>query len=264
MANRAHSTVDAYRNIPLLTGPENFRQWQDALDGFARRKNYVRIFKGTEAEPFRRPIPQSATHGSQQYHDIRPRDECAGDNPPDGPQQLNALPPNIPPKLDEDQMEKWGKWQARENPARAAIIETIAPALRSIIRDAWSAHDCLTALQTKFMSSSMDHKRAAKAKVVKMRLRENCTPQEMRDHLEDFCDNVYQLEQVGVAWDDFTRCDAFLNSLCHNTAELLQLKWSITCAALAKPEDFETLATTFSSLAEQHRLRWENDDPSCD
>ncbi|BEJ15305.1 hypothetical protein CspHIS471_0410720 [Cutaneotrichosporon sp. HIS471] len=252
-----HVTVDAYRTIPLLTGPENYRLWKDALEGFARRKNYVRIFSGSETEPFRRRIPAGVLPSTAAYHVIRPQGEHAGDNPPSGNQAIHAAAEHGA-DLTDDEMTKWEAWQGRENPARASIIETIAPSLRTTLHPAWSASDCLEALRTKFTSSSTDHKRAAKAKVTTMRLRDNSTPHEMRTHLDTFRDELYHSEQVGVIWSDFDRCDVFLASLPTDTTELLQLKWTTVCAAMGHDEDFDTLASVYSQLAEQHRLRWES------
>ncbi|BEI90079.1 uncharacterized protein CcaverHIS019_0301490 [Cutaneotrichosporon cavernicola] len=239
-----HTTVDAYRTIPLLTGPENFQQWQESVDAFARCKNLIRIFKGTDTEPFRRPIPPHVAAGTPEYLSIRPSTDRAGDNPPIGALQTVTFPAAHGPALDDDDMAKWESWQARENPAHAAIMETISANLRSTIHNAWSAFDCLATLQSKFITTSGSHKRAAKAK-------------EMRSHLETFRYYLHQSELVGVPWTDFDRSDVFLNSLPDDMTELIHLKWDTACVSVGREEDFEILMTTYSSFTEQRRLRWE-------
>lgn len=213
------------------------------------------ILNGTEAEHYRHAIPANVPTGSAAYLVIRPRGERAGDNPPRGAAPVRDLPDNRF-ELSEAEMAKWEKWQERENPARAAIIDTIAPSLRVVVREVWSAAECVAALKAKFTTSSNDHMRAAKAAVTSMRLRENCTQSDMRIHLNTFRDNIYLPEQVGVAWSDFDRCDSFLTSLPYDVAELLQLKWSIASLAALTQNSFEVLSDLYATVTMQYRLCW--------
>lgn len=196
----------------------------------------------------RPPVPPSTLPSA-------PKTSARG-KPPLGRAQIPDLPQDDPGELDDAEMEKGERWQARENPTRAAIIETIALSLRSSIRDAWSAFDCFNLLKHKVTSSSTDHKRAAKAKVTNLRLSDNRTPEEMRAHLDTFRDLVHKSKQVGLTWSNFNLCDIFLASLPPHTNEPLHLKWDTACKVLGVEEDFVAL-TVYITFTEQYRLRWE-------
>lgn len=244
-------TVDAYKNITKLTGPENVRTWMQGIEGFARRKNVTRILNGSYVEPYRRHVPK----GHPSYDAVYPEGGHAGDQPPTGMELQDDVEGG---ELNEEQMAKWEKWEEKENTARAAIIETSAKTLRAFIDEHWSAHEAYVALQEKFKTDTMDHKRSSKHKVTSMRLSEEATPATMRTHYDEFCDNVAESEATGLKWNDFDKCDTFLSTLPYDTQQYVQLMWR--SRATLEEATFESLSACYLSVVESRRLQWQQEE----